>query len=254
MVDRERPGDRARRGRAAGRAAPARLVAPVGKVLAVVVTGQFRAGDHRARLRQRQWLAVQVTDQVDGALTLIQVRGQPADEVGERFPAAERADRDDVRAPPEQGTGLGGGDQDPAGRPGRPGEPVVEGDRRGEVVKYHQPGPVGVAQPAEEAGRHRVGVAGELAADRGRGRRVAGQHRRAGGGGQPDDQVDRARLPQRLGGVHRQLGLAARLPPVAAAAAGDAGHQRDRGAGNERAVKHRARLRPVDEAVSEPGR
>ena len=198
MVDRQRPGDRARGGRAAGRAGAARLVAPVREMLAVVVARQFRAGDHRARLRQRQRLAVEVADQVDGALPLIEVRRQAADQVGERLPAAERADGDDVRAPPEQGPGFGGGDQHPAGRPGRPGEPVVESDRRREVIEHHQPRPVGVAQPAEEAGRHRVGVAGELAADRGGGRRVAGEHRRPGGGGQPDDQVHRARLPQRL--------------------------------------------------------
>jgi hypothetical protein len=116
-----------------------RLVPPAHEVLAVLVAGQFRAGDHRARLRERQRLVAELRDQVDGTLPLVQVGSERAEQVTERLPAAERADGNEARGPARDRGRVRGRDQYPPVRPARP-EPLVEVDACGEVIEDHQPG------------------------------------------------------------------------------------------------------------------
>ena len=76
-------------------AAPSASCVPAAdEVVPVVPAGQRGAGDHRTGLGERQRLAAQVLDEVDGAEALVGVRGQAADQVAQRLAGAERPDRE----------------------------------------------------------------------------------------------------------------------------------------------------------------
>ncbi len=174
LLDREPPGDRG--GGGLGPGYLGELGPPVHEIAAVIPAGQRRAGDHPAGLSQGQRLVAQVGDQVDGAQPLVGVRGEPAYQVAQRLPGAERADREDP------GLGLGGqhpragrGDQHAARRAAWP-QPGQIGCG-GQVIEHHQPGLAGLGQPADERSREGVGVPCRVAAQHVQRRlRITGQH------------------------------------------------------------------------------
>ena len=229
----QRPGDRGRRRHLAGRDPD--LLPPAGEVVPVVPAGQGRVGDHRGGLGQRQRLAAERLDQVDGALALGRVHAEPLGQAVERLADAEEADRDDRHpAAPGGDRGLRAGDEHPAGEP--LGPETVQVRHVLQVVQDDQPRLVGRAQPADQARRDRFGRAGRLDAEgRRRGLHVPGEHRGPVGGGDPDQHVDGPGPPQRLGDDHRDLGLAAGAQPVRwALGEGRARHQGQGRARDER--------------------
>jgi hypothetical protein len=189
----QRPGDRGGR-RDLARGHPD-LLPPAQEVLPVVLAGQSGIGDHRRSLGQRQRLTAERFDQVDRTLALGGIHAQPFGHAAEGLADAEEPDRVNLRpAPPGYHAGVRAGDDEPTGRPFRP-EAFHFGDIR-QIIEYHQPRPVGGGEPVDEARRDRFGRPGRLDARRRHRRlRVAGQHRRPAGGGDPDQDVDGARSP-----------------------------------------------------------
>ena len=100
------------------------LLPPAGEVVPVVPAGQGGVRDHRGGLGQRQRLAAERLDQVDGTLALGRVDAEPLGQAVERLADAEETHGDDLNsAPTRDERGLHAGDQHPAGRALRP-EPV----------------------------------------------------------------------------------------------------------------------------------
>ena len=87
VLSRERPGDRG--GRRLGPARLRELLLTLHEVLPVVAAGHARAGDHRARLGERERLAAEVAHQVDRPAALVRVRAEAAGQVAHRLPGAE---------------------------------------------------------------------------------------------------------------------------------------------------------------------
>ena len=211
MTGRHRPGQPRRGGRLAAACRGLRLL--LDEVVPVLAAADAGADDHRGRLGQRGRVAAQCVGQVDRAVALVRVGGQPARQVVQRLPDAERGHRTDQH-PVLTGhrPGVRGGDQHPPGRPGRP-QPV-QVRRVPQVIEHHQPRPGGPVQPGDEPGRHRLGITLVIQAQLRGGLGVAGQDRGPAGGSHPGQQVDRAGLPQRLGQADRELGLAGRPRPA----------------------------------------
>ena len=186
VLCRQAPGDR-RRGQRAG-AGRGELRPPPGEVVPVLAAADARADDHRGGLGQRRRLAAQLAGQADRAAALVRVRGQPARQVVQRLPRAERGHRENPH-PVLTGDrrGVRGGDQHPAGRPGR--HQPVQVRRIPQVIEHHQPRPAGPLQPGQEPGRHRLGITAVIQPQLRGGLPVAGQHRRPAGRGHPGQQI-----------------------------------------------------------------
>ena len=143
------PGDR-RRGQRAG-AGRGELRPPPGEVVPVLAAADARADDHRGGLGQRRRLAAQLAGQADRAAALVRVGGQPARQVVQRLPRAEPGHHENPH-PVLAGDSrdVRGGDQHPAGRPGRPsarpGPPRPAGHRA-------PPATAGWSPPARPANR-----------------------------------------------------------------------------------------------------
>ena len=83
------------------------LLPPLDEVVPVVPAGQVGARDRRGSLAERQWLAAERLDEVDGALALDRVRAEPFGQAVQRLPGAEQPDRDDPRPGAADGRGRG---------------------------------------------------------------------------------------------------------------------------------------------------
>ena len=187
--------------------------------------------------------------QFDRAETLVRVGRQAPVQIADGLTQAERPDRHDPRAA-RDGCGVGGGHQHP---PGRAWPQTFQVRRIGQVIEYHQPRTAGLAQPAEELGGDRLATARLVpAAHGGRRRGVAGQHRGPARGLDPDQQVYTARMPQRLGESHGQLGLTRRPQPILCIGSRPIGNERDRGPSRQRSCQGGGRLRPDTETLGQP--
>ena len=176
------------------------------EVVPVLTAPDAGADDHRGRLSQRGRLTAQCAGQVDRAVALVRVGGQPARQVPQCLPDAERGHRtDQYPVLAGQRRSVCGRDQHPPGRPGRPQARQVGGVAQ--VIEHYQPRPGGSVQPGQEPGRHRFGITLVIQSQLRGGLGVAGQDRGPAGGIHPGQQVDRARLPQRPGQAGRELGL-----------------------------------------------
>ena len=71
------------------------LVPPLEEQVPVVPAGQVGARDHRGGLAERQRLAAERLGEVDSALALDRVHGEPFGQAVQRLPGAEEPDRDD---------------------------------------------------------------------------------------------------------------------------------------------------------------
>ena len=112
----QRPGDHGR-GRHLARRHPD-LLPPAGEVVPVVPAGQGGIRDHRGGLGERQRLAAERLDQVNGALALGRVHAEALGQAVQGLPDAEEPDRDDLRpAPARSERGLGAGDRHPPAGP-----------------------------------------------------------------------------------------------------------------------------------------
>ncbi len=176
---------------------------------APVVTAATPGADHRGGgVAQRQRLAVQVRGQVESLGALSRVGGQPRGQVGQRLPHAERADPGETAVRRGQAVLPPGGDQHPALGALRP--QAVQVGRVGQVVEDHQPAPLGAGQPGQEAlGGGRQAIVRVGGAKIGEGQRVAAADGLPAGRADPDEQVNPAGIPQRVGQRGGELGLAA---------------------------------------------
>jgi hypothetical protein len=185
--------------------------AALGQQRAVLPAAQLPGADHRGGLGQRERQAVEVLAQVQRLDALVGMIGEPGAEVRQGLPPGQPRHRDDQDVLGLEARGRQpGGDQDPAGRAGRP--PALQIGQVGQVVDDQRPRPLGVRQPGDEppagrlgalagiAGVHRVGRLGEAGDDRlGAGRR------------HPDQGLDQPAVPHGVGELHGKL----RLPGAA---------------------------------------
>ena len=166
---------------------------------------------HRGGLGQPERQPFQVLAQVQRLDPLVGVVRQPGGEVVEGLAAVQPADTDDPHAGEarsvEGRARQPGGDQDPAGRPGRP-QPVQVA-QLGQVVEDQRPRLPGPLQPGHEPGRGRFRALVERAGvGHVRRLREAGHDRVPAGGVHPDQDLGRAGIPHRVGELDRQLRLA----------------------------------------------
>ena len=186
---------------------------PLGQQRAVL-TAAVPAGPHRrGGLGQRERQPVQVLAQVQRLDPLVGVVGEPRGDVIQGLPAVQPGHRDDPRFPVVEGRVLEflgrqpGGDQDLAGRAGRP--QLLQVAQLGKVVDNQRPRPPGVGQPGDEPGRGGLGAFVRLArVDRVRRLGEASDDRFPAGAVHPDQDLHRPAVPHGVGELHGQLGLA----------------------------------------------
>ena len=200
------------------------VLAPLAEPAAVLPAAQPIHGHHGGGLGQPERQPAQVFAQpehvaplVGIVAPLVGIVGQPGAQVRQHLTAAEPADRGDprpgrrtggrARPAPEDGLRQPGGDDDLAGRARRP--EVLQVGQADQVVQDQRPWAPGARQPADEAVRSGLGGQRRLRrADRHGGLREAGDDRVPAGRRDPDQRVDRAGAPQRMGERHRELRLA----------------------------------------------
>ena len=150
------------------------------------------------------------------------------------------------------GRRVRGRDQHPADR--ALGPQALHVRRVGQVIEHHQPRPAGLAEPADEAGRHGLGVAHVIGTAGRRRLGVGRQHRGPARRRHPEQQVYPARSPQGFSEERGELSLAARPDPVGRTCRGVLpGDERHAGAGNQSRAKRGGGLGPRAEAIGQRG-
>jgi hypothetical protein len=191
---------------------------PCGQLRPVLPAALPAGAHHRGGLGEREQQAVEVLTQVQRLDPLIGVVGEPGGEVVQGLAAVQPGHRHDPQIPAlevwalevwalECGGRQPAGDQDPAGRAGRP--QVLQDAHLGQVIQDQRPGPPGPVQPGHEAGRGRLGALVRRAGvDRVRRPGEAGDDRLPVGGAHPDQDLRRPGVPHGVGELHRELCLA----------------------------------------------
>ena len=182
------------------------MLAPLAEPAAVFAAAQPVHAHHGGGLGQRERQPVQVLAQVESFGPLVGKFGEPGTQVRQHLAAAEPADRGDPRPGLEDGLRQPGGDDHLPGR--ARGPEVLQVGQANQVVQDQRPRAPGVRQPADEADRGGLGGQRLIGRADHPGRlREAGDDRLPAGRRDPDQRVDRAGAPQRVGERHRQLRL-----------------------------------------------
>jgi hypothetical protein len=175
--------------------------------LPVAGAGEALVADVDGGQRQRQRQPSQVGGEFVALVEPVWAVAEAPAQVGGGLLVGEHPDVDQVPAVEQRGVPAAAGDHSaPGGGVGwpQPGQVL----RVAEVVEHDQPPLVRAGQPGQQSlgGRLPVRVLGP--ADVRGGLRVGVHDAVAATGGDPDQQVDGLGLPQLLGQVRRQLGLA----------------------------------------------
>src|SRR5215471_16716904 len=115
----------------------------------VTTARQAGTGDHRAGLEEGRGLAAEIGDEVYRSDPLVRVCGKAAHQVAQALAHAEFRHGESRRlALGGDRRGIRGRDQDPARRPSWP--EIFQVRRIAQVVEHDQPGPGGLAKPADK--------------------------------------------------------------------------------------------------------
>ena len=184
------------------------VLAALGQRHPVLAAALLAGVDHRGGLGQPERQAAEVLAEVERLDALVGMVGEPGAEVGQRLSPAQPRHRDDRDVPALELRGRQpGGDQDPAGRAGRP--QAFQVGQVGQVIDDQRPRAFGVGQPGDETCGGRLGSLAGMAGIHRVGRlREAGEDRLGVGRGHPDQDLDQPAVPHGVGELDRQLGLA----------------------------------------------